>query len=208
MEKHTTVHITIDKHKFDSPSKTTGEALYRLGGVGVEYDLYQESPGQGDDPLIPNSNVSQTVKNGDHFYTAQRSLNPGSIATESEILMPEGDREFLESKDYAYTVSRVGAEVHLIISDFPLSSAYSPVVADLLVVIPAGYPQSNPDMFWTYPAVQLVTGGHPTGANVMTQYGDRVWQRWSRHFPGGWRAGIDGIKTYLASIRRELAKGI
>lgn len=73
------VVIHIDKKKYDSPDPTTGAALYTLGGIDAsKYELWQEVPGSGDDILIPNNSIMVDLKNGTHFYTVQKDLNPGS----------------------------------------------------------------------------------------------------------------------------------
>jgi hypothetical protein len=71
------VHITIDRNKYSSPDPTSGSALYALGGVQSGYDLFRESHGPGDDEPIKNDSTSVHVHNGDKFYTAQSTLNPG-----------------------------------------------------------------------------------------------------------------------------------
>lgn len=75
---HDEVHIFIDKRKVESPNSTTGIALYRLGSIAEEYDLFREVHGHGDDEFIPKDNTVITLKNGEHFYSVQRSLNPGA----------------------------------------------------------------------------------------------------------------------------------
>jgi hypothetical protein len=72
------VPITIDKNHFKSPDPTTGAALYVLGGIPADYDLWREVHGHGDDELIPNNNTQIDLKPGDKFYSAQRTLNPGA----------------------------------------------------------------------------------------------------------------------------------
>lgn len=127
----------------------------------------------------------------------------------SKKLLPEIDRDYLESKGYEYEVSPLGGETHLVLHNYEFPEAYAPRQADLLIILPAGYPNANPDMFWTCPDVKLVNGSWPTASQYHHTYGTRSWQRWSRHFPAGtWRPGVDTIRTYLASIRRELEKGI
>ena len=74
------VEIFIDNKKFTSPNPTTGAALYALGGVDPNtYDLYLEVHGKGDDQLIRNDGAPVELKNGDHLFTVQKKLNPGSI---------------------------------------------------------------------------------------------------------------------------------
>jgi len=82
MENHEhkqNVEIFIDKKRHESPTPTTGAALYVLGGVDAsKYDLYEEVHGKGDDKLIPNDGTRNDLKNGEHFFTVQKKLNPGS----------------------------------------------------------------------------------------------------------------------------------
>ncbi|MGA3208778.1 MAG: hypothetical protein ABSE05_13275 [Syntrophales bacterium] len=75
---HDVVHIFIDKRKMESPNPTTGIALYDLGSIPEDYDLFREVHGHGDDEFIPKDSITITLKNGDHFYSVQRSLNPGA----------------------------------------------------------------------------------------------------------------------------------
>lgn len=81
-EKHNNGHeevpIFIDKSKFELASPLPGSNLYATGGVEAGYDLFRETRGQGDDEFIPNDSTEITLHPGDHFYTAQSSLNPGA----------------------------------------------------------------------------------------------------------------------------------
>ena len=129
------------------------------------------------------------------------------MAEEADLL-PELDREFLAEKEYSYTLAKVGGEVHIIIQEFDFPAAYAPRKADLLIVLPAGYPNAHPDMFWTYPDVKLINGNWPVNSDQHMVYGDRSWQRWSRHYQGKWRSGIDDLRSYLAAVRTEIAKGV
>jgi hypothetical protein len=71
------VPIIIDKSPLKTPTPTTGAALYVLGKVGADYDLWQDVPG-ADDKLIPDDATPIDVKPGTHFYTAKKKLNPGN----------------------------------------------------------------------------------------------------------------------------------
>lgn len=130
-----------------------------------------------------------------------------SVAEEVDLL-PELDREFLAEKEYSYTAAKVGGEVHVIIREFHFPAAYALRKADVLIILPAGYPDAHPDMFWTYPDVRRANGNWPINSDQHQVYGDRNWQRWSRHYQGQWRAGIDGLRSYLAAVRTEIAKGV
>jgi hypothetical protein len=72
------VNIVIDKKHKVSPNPTTGLALYQLGEIADGYDLFREVHGHGDDEFIPRDNTEIVLHDGDHFYSAQSSLNPGN----------------------------------------------------------------------------------------------------------------------------------
>lgn len=120
----------------------------------------------------------------------------------------ESDEDYLRGKDYNFEATEQGAELHVIIHDFPLPKTYSARSVDLLVRLPAGYPNAHPDMFWTIPRVTLVNGQVPQGAGANENHGGRTWQRWSRHWTTRWRPGTDGLDTFLVAVRSEIAKGI
>ena len=126
----------------------------------------------------------------------------------------EDDLEFLKSKEWKYTVRVVGGESHVIFHEFSLPTAYTPERVDLLVRLPAAYPNANPDMYWTRQDVTLkATGQFPeasahhevpgSGAGV-EYYENQKWQRWSRHYAEGWRPGVDGLRTYMGAVVRDL----
>jgi hypothetical protein len=71
------ITVFIDRREHTSPDPTTGAALYTLGEVRPQYDLYQEEPGPVDDKLVPNDATELRLKEYTHFYSAQRELNPG-----------------------------------------------------------------------------------------------------------------------------------
>lgn len=72
------VHIVIDKAPKVSPNPTTGGALYALGNIQSGYELFREVRGKGDDEPVSINASSVSLKPGDHFYSAQMTLNPGS----------------------------------------------------------------------------------------------------------------------------------
>ncbi len=125
-----------------------------------------------------------------------------------EDLIPEIDREFLVEKGFKFSARRFDSEVHVILHDFEFPEAYLPRTSDVLIVLPAGYPNANLDMFRTRPDVKLANGSWPDRAEPHVTYGNESWQQWSRHFKNPWRQGIDNLRTFVTSIRRELAKGV
>lgn len=121
-------------------------------------------------------------------------------------LIPELDREFLSEKEYNFEIVSGKGPILLIIKNFHFSASYVPQIADLLIIIPAGYPNAPLDMFWTNPDVKLVNGNWPSAAEHHEQYNGKSWQRWSRH--GNWRTGIDSLQSFITSIKKEIVKGV
>ncbi len=76
--------------------------------------------------------------------------------------------------------------------------------ADILILLPDGYPDVRPDMFFVMPWLRLVpSGAYPKAADQPFEFAGRNWQRWSRH-QDQWRPGIDGIWTMLRRIDAAL----
>jgi hypothetical protein len=121
-------------------------------------------------------------------------------------LLSESDLHYLDSKGFKYRVSAPSNEIHLVIGDFELPAHYVPRKCELLLKLPPGYPNTNPDMFWTTPGIRLANGGAPLAADVIELLEGKQWQRWSRH-NNTWRPGVDDIQTKLRAVRTELDKG-
>lgn len=120
-------------------------------------------------------------------------------------LIPEDDIEFLDEKGFTYELVAAPGEVHLILHKFPFPK-YRPSEADMLIRIPAGYPQAALDMFFTIPDVKLPSGAFPDRCNQHPAIGGKAWQQWSRH--SSWRPGVDSLRSFLSAVMREIDKGI
>jgi hypothetical protein len=72
------VRIHIDRKPYMSPRVTTHAALYELGHVGTGYELFLEVHGDHEDEPIPNDQGEIHLREDQHFYSAQITLNPGS----------------------------------------------------------------------------------------------------------------------------------
>ena len=78
--------------------------------------------------------------------------------------------------------------------------------ADILILLPAGYPDQPPDMFYAKPWLKLASSsGYPKAADQAFSFGGQSWQRWSRH-NNSWRPGVDGIWTMLKRVELALAE--
>ncbi len=74
-----TNHIFVDKTKYDVTDDVVKGATLRAlpdPDVPAERDLYEEVPG-GEDRLI-NDGDDVTLRNGQHFFTVPKTINPGA----------------------------------------------------------------------------------------------------------------------------------
>lgn len=119
--------------------------------------------------------------------------------------LPEADALFLTSREMAYDVQSESNMTCVVLRDWPLPQGYDHATADLLLRLPAGFPDVPPDMWWFCPGIKLVNGPPIPATEVIESHLGRNWQRWSRHFNSGqWKPGIDGLESFLALIGREL----
>jgi hypothetical protein len=120
------------------------------------------------------------------------------------------DKEHLDSLGLDYEVSSDQGLICVVISKWPLPPGYEPAEVDLLLRLPAGFPDAQPDMYWCDPPVRVVaSGAFPPAADQMEAYLGRTWQRFSRHLQdGAWQIGRDDLGSYLALIKQGLAKEV
>jgi Prokaryotic E2 family E len=116
------------------------------------------------------------------------------------------DQAFLDDRGLKPRVTEEGGMTCLVFADWPLPPGFTAERSDLLVRLPAGYPDIAPDMWWFAPAVIRGDRSEIPQTQVTEQHVSRTWQRWSRHFSAGqWKSGIDSLETFLALINREVA---
>jgi hypothetical protein len=63
------VRIHIDREPYESPSPTSGAALYALGQVIEHHDLFREIGGDREDELVERHAHDVKLKADEHFYS-------------------------------------------------------------------------------------------------------------------------------------------
>ena len=121
--------------------------------------------------------------------------------------LPEIDRDYLLEKKLHFKEVQSGPHKGIILIDFPLPfGKFNYEKTDILIILPPGYPDSAPDMFYVFPPLLLTPINRPArAADAVFQFDGRNWQRWSRHFDRKeWRAGIDSLISYLKKVENAL----
>ncbi len=119
--------------------------------------------------------------------------------------LPAADAAHLQGKGIAYDEEEEGGQKAIILRSYVLPTARFDVgQADILVLLPPGYPDVAPDMFYLLPWVRLATvNRYPNAADVSFTFRSQNWQRWSRH-NSEWRPNVDGIWTMLKRVDAAL----
>ena len=63
------VRVHIDEKRYESPTPTTGGALYALGHVPAGLELYREVQGDCEDRPIPNGPEAVHLHEDEHFHS-------------------------------------------------------------------------------------------------------------------------------------------
>ena len=119
--------------------------------------------------------------------------------------LPEKDREYLESKGIVFEEHEQGSQKGVILKGFSLPHGrFDADAADILILLPPGYPDAAPDMFYTLPWLKLAGRGcYARRADQPFSFKGESWQRWSRH-NSEWRPGADGIWTMIMRVEHAL----
>lgn len=119
--------------------------------------------------------------------------------------LPEKDREYLDAKGIVYEEHVQGSQKGVILKGFSLPSGrFDAEAADVLILLPPGYPDAPPDMFYTLPWLKLAGRGcYARRADQPFNFNGQRWQRWSRH-NNEWRPGADGIWTMIKRVEHAL----
>jgi hypothetical protein len=121
-----------------------------------------------------------------------------SIATTTAMLRPD-DQAYLDEHFTCEAVVEAGM-VCVTINEYAMAEGLTPSTNDLLIRLPAGFPDVGPDMFWFAERVERCDGASIPATDVTENHLSRSWQRWSRHIGGRWRPGVDDLRSYMAYV--------
>jgi Prokaryotic E2 family E len=118
--------------------------------------------------------------------------------------LPSRCRKYLLERGIAFEEVE-GPQKASILRAYPIPTGrFDHNKAGMLIVLPNGYPDVRPDMFFAIPWLKLANvNRYPKAADQPFEFGGQRWQRWSRH-NDQWRPGLDGIWTMLRRIDAAL----
>ena len=120
-------------------------------------------------------------------------------------MLPMKCRRYLAERGIGFEEHEEHGQKAVIVKEFGLPPGrFDAPAADILILLPDGYPDCPPDMFYTLPWLKLAASSrYPNRADVSFEFQGRCWQRWSRH-NNEWRTGVDGIWTMLKRVETAL----
>lgn len=189
MAHHKPIHVFINKQKFDLDNPVqSGASLKNLAGIPLQDVLFLQS--HGEDQVIAND-ATVTLKNGDHLH----SQPPADYGLGAAALAEAG----LDTARAAIHQQTDGWSF-LVISGYEIPGRFQPQAVELLVKLPPGFPDAQPDMFWVHPAVKTASGALPK-ATCIERFLGKDWQRFSWHLsPGAWQPGISTLRDFMRCI--------
>jgi len=193
--------LVIDGRRFEwGRPLINGLELKQLAGVDpATYGIWLEVRGAEDRAIADNELVDLQQPGVERFFTGKKTT------TEGNSFLPAKDREYLTGRGLQFDEIVDGSNKGIIIRGFPLPSGRFDVgQADLLILLPFGYPDTPPDMFFVLPWIKLAQiAKYPKAADQPFPFNGQQWQRWSRH-NNEWRPGVDGIWTMLKRVEHAL----
>ncbi len=192
-----------DREREYGTNVVSGRTLKILAGVDpATHDVYQEIRG-GEDLLIRNADLVDLAKPGvEKFFTAIAQTTEGL-----SIFLPPRDVEYLAGRGISYEDGSQPGQAGLVLKGIPVPDGkFDAASVDILILLPPGYPDCPPDMFYCMPWLKLRSAGrYPRAADQPHSFRGEPWQRWSRH-NNAWRPGVDGIHTMVKRIELALAE--
>lgn len=208
-QKHTTVYrVQIDKPIFETKNPTpTGRDLLTLAGKAPpeQYAIYRK-PKVGQPIRIElNERVDLREPGVERFVTLPLDQTEG-LDVRKQFLLPADDLVWLDGITLRYELVVEGVP-RVIVYDFPLPKGYTRDHVDVSVRIEPGYPDTQIDMAYFFPAIARADA-RPIGAVSTEHFDGKVWQRWSRHrTPANpWRPGVDNLSTHFGLVEFWLAR--
>lgn len=193
----------IDERRvFWGDERIKESTLRFLAGVGPEYSIWRERRGGQEDQLIaPGTYADLTDRDVEVFFTGKDQTNAG----DSQCVLPRSDQQYLAEHSIEMQAFVEGQQKAVVLKDFTLPEAvFDSEKCDVLILLPASYPDSPPDMFYTDPWLKLKANGRwPPRADHAHKFAGRNWQRWSRH-NNEWRPGIDSLRTFVQRVNTAI----
>ena len=124
-----------------------------------------------------------------------------------DFIMPECDLEFLDRLHYKWETIQEGTVQWLVIRGWAVPAGYKQETVDVALKIEPNYPDTQIDMAYFLPHLELTSGRPVPRTQVRSQIEGQTWQGWSRHRrKHPWRPGLDCLETHFVCVQHWLER--
>lgn len=192
--------IKIDRESFmvNQECMTGREILILAGKTPTErFQLRQKFKGGKVVTIAYDYVVCFTESGIEKFKTLPLDQTEGEVPRRDFNLIDE-DEAYLESLGLIWETANLQNALWVFIHNYALPQGYSASDATLAVRMSSGYPTSQLDMVYFYPALSR-KDGQPIGGLSLAQIDSKNFQQWSRHrtIANPWRPDIDNLSTHV-----------
>jgi hypothetical protein len=124
-----------------------------------------------------------------------------------QFALLDDDEKFLQDYGMPWETVVDGSQ-WVLIHDFPLLPGYNNTVVTAAIRMETGYPNTELNMVYFYPAISRKDGKSIGATESPQQIDGKVFQRWSRHRTqqNPWKIGRDNLGTHIILIEDWLER--
>lgn len=193
----------------DTPELTREQILESAGLTPVNQYRLSEKRRHGPPREIAQGETVYLHKNEVERFIAQHcEVQDGLDSDRREFALSDEDRAFLDGLGWRWEAIRNGTDLWAIIYGVTVPSGYTVSSVDVAVQIMPGYPTSQLDMAYFFPALQRTDNRPIARADYFQAIDGKSWQRWSRHRLGAsaWVPGVDNLERHFAYMQSWLVR--
>lgn len=200
--------IKVDKSHYTVPTATMkGRDILILAGKNPpERYILQQKVKDQINRIGLDDVVDFTAPGVERFMTIPNEVTEGEACPMRIQFQPmKEDQAYLQSLGLPWEGVLVGDARRILIHEFPIPHGYNVEKASVFVDLQAGYPDTQIDMAYFYPALSRADGKTIRQLSEIL-FDGKSWQRWSRHrtAASAWRIGDDDLSTHMGLVAHWL----
>jgi hypothetical protein len=200
----------VNKQHFisETPELTREQILERANLVPTNQYRLSEKHRHGPPVEIAPGQTVDLHRHGIERFIAQHCEVQDGLESRRQFTLPAEDLTFLDSLGLRWEALREGANLCVIIYEVPVPAGYQVQVVEVMIQIMPGYPTSQLDMAYFFPALTRTDGRTIPNADSTLHTDGKQWQRWSRHRTGAtaWVPGVDNLERHFLFVQHWLAR--
>jgi len=186
-------------YSFDTPVISVREAVKKAGlNPDQAWHIYFNVEGKPKEEKTINDNLDLTTPGIEKLRLTPRNVSNGETADtlRRDFGLLDNDEKYLDEMGFQWETCVNEQSRWLVINNYVLPEGYNLKLVQLALLIPEGYPMSQVDMFYVFPALTLSNGTGIPATQIVAVIDRNTYQGWSRHRP--WDPNTDSVISQLA----------